>query len=121
MSPTTETFVRRARTLATVLGAALILPVLAAGPAAADVPEGWSDPAAVPRLEALLILVGGPLVLAVLIAAAVYVPPLARGERVAPGAPELENQWFGGPRGGGHELEAGADETSETGGASGRW
>jgi hypothetical protein len=111
-----ETFLRRA----TVVLAALALPVVLAGPASAEVPEGWSDPAAVEPLEALLILVGAPLLLMLLIAAAVYVPPLARGESITPGAPELENQWFGGPRGGTHELESGTT-TSDTGGASGRW
>jgi len=116
VTSTTETIVRRS----TVLLAALALPVVLADPAAAAVPEFWSDPDPVPVLEALLILAGIPILLAVLIAAAVYVPPLARGESVAPGAPALENQWFGGPRGGATELESG-QQAEDTGGASGRW
>ena len=61
-----------------------------------------------------------------LIAAAVYVPAMVRGERVAPGAAPVTDQWFGGPRGGARELESGsgrarAGAQSETGGAGGRW
>jgi len=100
--------------------------LLVAVPAHADVPEGWSDPEPVDPLHALLILAGIPLLLFVVITAAVYVPSLMRGERVAPGTHALESHWFGGPRKGTHELESGKDsadtgETGETGGASGRW
>ena len=117
----TLTRVRRSAVLTTAAG----LSLLVAGPASAEVPEGWSDPPQVPVLEALLILAGIPLLLIVLISAAVYVPALVRGERVAPGAAPVEDQWFGGPRGGARELEsAGRGEQpaqSETGGAGGRW
>ncbi len=99
--------------------------MLVAGPASAEVPEGWSDPEQVPMLEALLVLVGIPLLLFVLISAAVYLPAMIRGERVAPGAAPVTDQWFGGPRGGARELESGSGRRepaeSETGGASGRW
>ena len=108
-----------ARGTAVVLVAGTV-PVILAGPAAADVPEGWSDPAQVSPLEFLLVLGGIPLLLGIVIAAAVYVPAAARGERVAPGTPPTEELWFGGPRGGVKELEAGS-EHGETGGASGRW
>jgi hypothetical protein len=113
--------VRRSAVLTTVSG----LSILLAGPASAEVPEGWSNPEPVPVLEALLILAGIPLLLIVVISAAVYVPAIVRGERVAPNAPEIENQWFGGPRSGTRELET-ADrgeggQASETGGAGGRW
>jgi hypothetical protein len=118
----TLTRVRFSAILTTAAG----LSLLVAGPASAEVPEGWSDPQQVPVLEALLILAGIPLLLIVLISAAVYVPALVRGERVAPGAAPLEDQWFGGPRGGARELESGAGRgeqpaQGETGGASGRW
>lgn len=96
------------------------VPVLVAAPARADVPEGWSDPAAVSPLDMLALLVGIPLALFLAITLAVYLPAMVRGERVAPGAQQVEDRWFGGPRQGTHELEARGD-TGETGGASGRW
>jgi hypothetical protein len=52
---------------------------------------------------------------------AVYVPALVRGERLAPGAPLVENQWLGGPRRSAGELAAPDSDSSEAGGASGRW
>jgi hypothetical protein len=115
----TTRIAKLARGAAVVLVAGTV-PVVLAGPASADVPEGWSDPEPVSALEILLVLVGLPLLLGLVIAAAVYVPALARGERVAPGAPPTEELWFGGPRGGVKELEAGSEQ-GETGGASGRW
>ena len=122
VTSTTLMCVRRWAVLTTATG----LMMLVAGPASAEVPEGWSDPEQVPMLEALLILVGLPLLLIVLISAAVYLPAMVRGERVAPGAAPVTDQWFGGPRGGARELESGSGrhETaaeSETGGAGGRW
>jgi hypothetical protein len=122
VTPTTLTRVRRSA----VLTAATGLTMLVAGPASAEVPEGWSDPEQVPMLEVLLILVGLPVLLIVLISAAVYVPAMVRGERVAPGAAPVTDQWFGGPRGGARELESGSGRRepaaeSETGGAGGRW
>ena len=92
-----------------------------AAPASAEVPEGWSDPEPVSALHALLVLVGIPVGLFVVIAVAVYVPALVRGERIAPGAPAIENQWLGGPRKGTAELAAPDSEESEAGGASARW
>ena len=68
-----------------------------------------------------LLAVGIPLLLFVVIAVAVYVPALIRGERIAPGAPAVENQWLGGPRKTAGELAAPDTESSEAGGASGRW
>jgi hypothetical protein len=114
-----QTLARRAA----VLTFAVAAPVLVAAPARAEVPEGWSDPEPVDKLHALLVLVGIPLLLFLLIAIAVYVPALIRGERVTPGAPAIESQWFGGPRRGTHELEsrAASADASDTGGASGRW
>ena len=112
VTSTTLTCVRRSAVLTTATG----LTMLVAGPASAEVP----------MLEVLLILVGLPLLLIVLITAAVYLPAMVRGERVAPGAAPVTDQWFGGPRGGARELESGSGrrETaaeSETGGAGGRW
>jgi len=118
----TLTRVRRSAVLTTSTG----LSLLVAAPAFAEVPEGWSDPPPIPVLEALLILGGLPLVLFLVIGAAVYVPAMVRGERVAPGAAPVHDQWFGGPRGGAREIESGAGRgeqarESETGGAGGRW
>lgn len=106
---------------AAVLIAAVATPLLVASPAGAEVPEGWSDPEPVSGLHALLVLGGIPLLLFVLIALAVYVPALVRGERVAPGAPVLENQWLGGPRKSTAELAGPDSDESEAGGASARW
>ena len=116
--------VRRSAVLTTLVG----LSLLVAGPASAKVPEGWSgtDPSQIPVQQVLLVLVVLPLLLIALITAAVYVPALVRGERVAPGVAPVEDQWFGGPRGGTRELESGADRgepgvEEQTGGAGGRW
>lgn len=111
--------VRRAAVLA---GVALLALVGTAGPAAADAPLGW-DPAkeAVPGSHVLwiaLAILGG----IVLIAAAIYLPAIARGEDVRPGADHAEDaEWFGGPRKAPAELAAADTDTSQAGGASGRW
>lgn len=95
--------------------------VLVAGPARANVPEGWSDPEPVDTLEALALLAGVPLLLFLLIALAVYLPSLAsRGaEARTTGTPERE--WFGGPRTSIDELAAPDGSDSKAGGASVRW
>lgn len=108
--------VARASLPIVVLGLALL-----AGPAHADPAEGWSNPEDVNMLEALLLLVGVPLLLAVLIGLAVYVPALVRGEDVSPTGGGVEDQWLGGPRPGAKELAQGRTEPSETGGARGSW
>ena len=86
-----------------------------------DVPVGWSQPDDVNMVHALLLLGGVPLLLMILITVAVYVPSLARGERIAPGQPPVENQWLGGPRTGTAELKGPESEDADAGGASGRW
>jgi hypothetical protein len=89
-----------------------------------DVPVGWSDPDDVDMLKAVLLLGGVPLLLFIGITLAVFVPSLVRGERLAPGAPAVENQWLGGPRTGAGELtgpSAGEGQDPDSGGASGRW
>ena len=101
--------------------AAVSVAVLTAAPAAAEVPTGWSDPDPVDPMHVLLVAVGLPLLGALLLTAMVYGPPLARGERVAPGAPEVDNQWLGGPRKATGELAGPDGEDSQAGGASGRW
>lgn len=116
MTPTTQKLLRRAAVPAAAVATALMV----AAPAGAEVPEGWSDPDPVSGMHALLVLGGLPLLLFALIVLAVYVPAVVRGERVAPGTATPEDQWFGGPRSGTHELKSGSDSDG-TGGASGRW
>ncbi|WP_148615889.1 hypothetical protein [Nocardioides rubriscoriae] len=121
--------VRRAAILGIASAALLGSSTLLAGPASAEVPVGWGPQEPVDKLYVLGVLVGIPLGLAVLIAALVYLPSLARGERVAPGATAPEDQWLGGRRTAGEialspASPAGASEAPalETdGGASARW
>lgn len=105
---------------------ALVAPALAlvAAPAHADVAVGWSDPEDVDALQALLLLGGVPLLLFVLIALAVYVPAMVRGESLKPAGAgsgaAAEAQWLGGPRASAKELAS--DTTDDgAGGARGRW
>lgn len=112
----------RRSTLVLVTGLTLSgLSLALATPAVAEPAVGWSDAESVDMLQALLVLAGIPLLLFVVITVAVYVPALVRGERVAPGAPAVDNQWLGGPRKSAGELAAPDTESSEAGGASGRW
>ena len=105
---------------AAVLAAAPALALLAA-PAHADVPDGWAPVTNVDDLNALLLLVGGPLLLFVLIALAVYLPAMIRGEKLLPDHSGGEAQWIGGPRQGVAELPGPDGDDSRAGGASGRW
>ena len=99
-----------------------------AGPASADIPEGWSNPKPVPVLHDLLLLIGVPILVTLAIFAAIYLPGVLRGESVAPAGAKAEDQWFGGRRDTA-QLQAGptgADSDAshggrETGGASGSW
>lgn len=111
----------RVRRTAVVLAVGALAVVAAAGPAAADVPEGWSDPDAVDPLEAVLVLAGIPLLLFVVIGLLVLLPGRIRGERIGPGGQVPEDQWFGGPTRGTAELPAADTEDSRAGGASARW
>jgi hypothetical protein len=97
------------------------LSVALAAPASAEVPEQWPANDAIDKLGMLLLLGGVPLLLILVIGLAVYVPALARGERVAPGAPQAADQWLGGPRKSAGELAGPNSDTSQAGGASGRW
>lgn len=110
-----------ARRSAVVLGAATLVVLALAGPAGADVPEGWSDPEPVSVLPALLLLAGVPILLFVVITLLVLLPGLRRGERATPGAAHHDDEWFGGPRSGTAELAAADTEQSQAGGASARW
>ena len=103
---------------------------LLAAPAHADVPEGWggqTEPNSPDALHALGIYLGAPLLLVVLIALAIYVPAMVRGEKLLPdhagtgGQGLPEGQWIGGPRQGVAELPAADGDDSRAGGASGSW
>ena len=118
MTAILETIARRGIVL---VAAATASVVALAGPASADVPEGWSDPAPVSPLHALLLLGGVPLLLFVVIALLVLVPGFRKGERFTPRSTTHEDQWFGGPRSGTAELAAADTDESEAGGASARW
>ncbi|MGH3384841.1 MAG: hypothetical protein ACRDO1_09720 [Nocardioidaceae bacterium] len=118
---TTNAFRRAARI--TALAATLTV-LLAASPALADTPERWADAAPMSTLKALLIFVGGPLVLFVVISTLALAPSLIRGDRRQRGVTSWSDPaWFGnevarseGPAQG--ELESG---DAQTGGASARW
>lgn len=112
---------RTGRAAALAAGAAL---ALLAVPAHADVPEGWggqTEHSGLDVLHALGIFVGAPLLLFALIALAVYLPAMVRGEKLLPDHSAGEAQWIGGPRQGVAELPAPDGADSRAGGASGRW
>jgi hypothetical protein len=113
--------------VALVVGSATVLLLAYAGPATADVPDGWSNPPSVSVLGFLLTFVGIPILITLAILAAVYLPGIVRGESVAPAGTRPDNQWFGGRRDTA-ELESagtprGSDPETErdTGGAGGSW
>lgn len=118
-SVTAKPALRLAASSVVVLLGTVGLLLVGANPAAADVPVGWPDPPAVDTLRTLLFLGGVPILVALLAIALSYGPALARGERVAPGASPVADQWIGGPSKPAGEL--GASAADETGGASGRW
>lgn len=121
---TSSTVSRRTRRALAVLGVpSLAVTAVALLPTAAqaDVPEGWSDPDPVDKLNALLLLAGGPLLLFVLICLAVFLPAMVRGERLLPDHGRPDAQWLGGPHQGAAELPAADDAKSRAGGASGSW
>lgn len=72
---------------ATRISAAIspLVVALAAGPAFADVPVGWSDPAPVSPLDFLWIVIGAPLTLFLIIGFIAYVPALIKGEKLGGG------------------------------------
>ena len=109
------------RRLALVVGSATILVLAYAGPAAADIPDGWSHPKPVPVLHFLLLFVGIPALITLGILLAIYLPGVVRGESVAPAGARASDQWLGGPRDKA-EIEAGdSSGDRDTGGAGGTW
>ncbi len=100
---------------------AAVLMLGAAGPASADVPQGWSDPEPVSALEFLGVIALAPVGLALLIGLLVYLPSMARGHVATDGGRRRDSQWFGGPTRGTDELAAPDGEGSKAGGAGVRW
>lgn len=94
--------------------------LLTGSPALADVPERWSNPEDVNTLDALGIIVGAPLLLALVITFLVMLPSLAHGNKRAPGAHSAD-EWFGGPRKGTAERADPDNAESQAGGARARW
>ena len=108
---------------ASALAAGAVLALLTA-PVHADVPEGWggqTEHAQPDALQALALYVGAPALMFLLIAVAVYLPAMVRGEKLLPDHSGGEPQWIGGPRQGVAELPAPDGVDSRAGGASGRW
>lgn len=125
VSPSRSSRSMRARRTgrASALAAGAVLLLLAA-PAHADVPEGWGGQTEHDTLDPLngfVIFLGLPGLLFVLIALAVYLPAMVRGEKLLPDHSAGEAQWIGGPRQGVAELPAPDGDDSRAGGASGRW
>lgn len=115
-SPTT--LLRRAARGVSLLAALLV--ALAAAPAHADVPEGWSYPEPVDPLHFLVVVAVVPITLFLLIALAVYLPSMIRGERLLPDPSGADAAWLGGPGKGAKELPAASDD-AQSGGGSGSW
>ena len=111
------------RKAALVVGSATILVLAYAGPAAADIPDGWSHPKPVPVLHFLLLFVGIPALITIGIFLAIYLPGVVRGETVAPAGARASDQWLGGRRETTPELESAErdHDTGDTGGAGGTW
>ena len=125
VSPSSSSRSTRARRTgrATAVAAGAVLALLSA-PAQADVPEGWGGQTEHNQLDflhALGLFVGIPLLLFALLALAVYLPAMVRGEKLLPDYSAGEPQWIGGPRQGVAELPAPDGADSRAGGASGRW
>lgn len=110
-------FVRRAAV--TAVGLAAVSFALA-GPASANVPQGWSDPAPMPIGKFLLIILVLPVAAAIVISLIVLLPGLLKGEGLG-NKPEQGGEWFGGPRQGTSDLAAPDGDDSQAGGASARW
>ena len=116
---------------ATVIAAAAVL--VTAAPAAANTPVGWEPTDAMSLLDALLLFVGGPLLLTLVLVAMVMAPSAIRGGEQAgrPGQSRWsEPLWFGGAdeiesASGAHraalEAPSPSAESEPGGGAGARW
>lgn len=120
VTPALSSALRRLTAVAGTLALTALGAVLLAAPASADVPVGWSDPDPVDPLHVVLVGAGLPLLGLLILAAAVYGPPLARGETLVQHGLASEAAWLGGPESKTRELPSGED-APDSGGASGRW
>jgi hypothetical protein len=84
-----NSFARRALTLGAAVAAVTAAVV---GPAAADTPEGWSNPSHVNPLHFLTIIVFIPVVAALVISLLVLLPGVVRGEGLLPRAHKPSSQ-----------------------------
>ncbi|WP_028659633.1 hypothetical protein [Nocardioides insulae] len=112
---TPHSFLRRA---VVALGSGLVLVAALAAPASADVPEGWSNPDEMSWLALLGIVLGLPILIALVISAIVMVPSLLRGEGFRVDTESVT--WVGGPSSGTAELAEGGKH-ADSGGASARF
>lgn len=94
--------------------------VLLAAPAMAERPENWATPESVQFMDFFLLVLVFPLAATVVITLLAIVPALVKGEKLAPNAAPIEDQWLGGPKGGKAELES-TGSAKDAGGASGQW
>lgn len=117
--PVTTPLQTVARRAAVAAGSFVAATVALVGTAAADVPEGWSNPDPMSAGQLLLVIAVIPIALAIVISLLVALPGLARGERTTGG--HAAGEWLGGPRKGTAELADPDGEHSEAGGASARW
>lgn len=92
-----------------------------AGPASANVPQGWSDPAPMPVGKFLMIILVLPVAAAIVISLLVLLPGLLRGEGLHGSGPDHGGEWFGGPRRGTSDRAEPDGDDSQAGGASARW
>ncbi|SFB76354.1 hypothetical protein SAMN04487968_101384 [Nocardioides terrae] len=114
---TPQTLIRRA---AVTAGSFVAASVVLAGPAMAEVPEGWAPDTHMSWGHLLVLILAIPAGLALVISLVVSLPGLVKGEGLTGGG-HVEGQWIGGPRRGTSELAGPDDENSKAGGASARW
>ena len=84
-----NSIVRRALTLGAALAA---VTAAVAGPAAADVPEGWSNPSHVNPLHFIALILFIPVGIALVISFVVLLPGVLRGEGLLPKAHKPSSQ-----------------------------
>jgi hypothetical protein len=135
VTPKSQALRRTARLVGCATILMLGLSLATAGPAGADVPDGWSDPAPVSPVRFILTFIGIPVLITIGILLAVYLPAVIRGESVAPAGAHPDDLWFGGRRDTAEltSTAAAVDGSStttpstdgpaegDTGGASGTW
>ncbi|MDH2415057.1 hypothetical protein [Nocardioides sp. CER19] len=114
-----QTFVRRAAVTASLVAATAAGVIVGAGPASADVPEGWAPDTHMSWGHLLVLILAIPVGLAIIISLLAALPGLVKGEGITGG--HAGGQWLGGPRQGTSELAGPDSEESKAGGASARW